>query len=151
MTKTPGVPALASDVRRGYLALIIAFSSFLVLTVLVFNVDLGFTQESFVATSFFLYWAFASVLTVIITWLVFRKASAADLKRWLLTALRHTTYKVQDVAVVRFSRRQLVDANDREAVAEQLVSMVDDQTLSAARREWASRRYADFTGNSWSN
>ena len=83
MTTTPGVPALASDVRRGYLALGLAFSSFIVLTVLVFNIDLGFTQESFVATSFFLYWAFASVFTVIITWLVFRKASAADLKRWL--------------------------------------------------------------------
>ena len=82
MTKTPGVPALASDIRRGYLALGIGFSSFIVMTVLLLFTDQNFTSESYIAASFFLYWAFASVLTVLITWLVFRKASAAELKRW---------------------------------------------------------------------
>ena len=84
MTKTPGVPALASDIRRGYLALGIAFSSFIVMTFVLLFTDQGFSAESYIAASFFLYWAFASLLTVLITWLVFRKASAADLKRWLL-------------------------------------------------------------------
>lgn len=84
MENSRTVPALASDVRRSWIAVLACLPLAFLVPIAVAFLDIDIPGSARVASVLFVYWAMLSVVSTVMSWAAFRQASGAELKRWLV-------------------------------------------------------------------
>jgi uncharacterized membrane protein len=77
-------PRLASDALRGWIPSIAMLPIVLVVPWVLVVIDADVNVDTIIVATVFIGWSLISVLTAVLTLVAFRRASSAELRRWLL-------------------------------------------------------------------
>ena len=77
-------PKLAADVRRSWIVVLACLPIAFIVTIVLVELDVDASDAARSATALFIYWALLSLVSSLLSWQVFRGASGAELKNWLI-------------------------------------------------------------------